>query len=504
MNADTWGEAAALFHQALEQPPAGREAFLDAACRERAGLRREVASLLAAHERSAGFLDQPPAVAATLTGIFDAPVSLLGQQLGPYRILHVLGVGGMGVVYAAEDTRLGRRVALKALPGRFTMDEARRARLRREARAAAGLNHPGIATVYALEEFDGRLYIAGEYLTGETLREEGRRGPLPLPRLVETAAAIAAALDAAHTAGLVHRDLKPENVMRVDHDDAIPAAVKLLDFGLAQARDAATGADAKGDGALLGTPGYMSPEQLLGQPVDARSDHFALGVLLHELATGRHPFATGDPATTIARVLTAEPEPLAGRPPFESGTGAAFASVVERCLRKDASARFPTTRDLVSALRALHTGATLTDVIPPPVAPAPIAKAVFWWQFHQLASSLFASALVVLLWFTARTIPTAGRAAFAAGLVAAIVAVTMRLHNWFTRRAFPGLWTAQFHRTRRWVRWGDRIEAAVLIACGLAALWESAGLGAGAVGGGVLLLLASDVIEPVTTSAAAG
>ncbi|MGE0394697.1 MAG: serine/threonine-protein kinase [Vicinamibacterales bacterium] len=502
MNANTWADATDLFHRALERPSDQRDAFLDTACAGRAALRHEVASLLAAHERSADFLEQPPAATATLTGIFEAPASLVGRTLGPYRVLYVLGAGGMGVVYAAEDTTLGRRVALKALPGRFTMDASRRARLRQEARAAAALNHPAIATVYALEEFEGRLYIAGEYLTGETLRDELRRGPLALPRLLETAIAIAGALEAAHAAGIIHRDLKPENVMRTATGDGA-GTVKLLDFGLAQARDAAAGTALQTDGALLGTPGYMSPEQLLGQPLDVRSDHFALGVMLYELATGRHPFATADAATTIARVLTAEPAPLTGRSPFDAATGANLAAVIDRCLRKDASARFDTTRELAERLRAIRSGPLPPDTEAVTAPRVPAARAMFWWQFHQLASSAFASLLVVLLWFAARALPpVAGRVAFVAGLVAAIVTVTMRLHHWFTRRSFPDLWTAQFQRTRRWVQWADRLESAVLVASGLAAIWHAPEFGAGTIGGGVILLLASEVIEPITTAAA--
>ena len=199
------------------------------------------------------------------------------ERIGHYLIRGVLGEGGMGVVYLAEDSRLGRTVALKAVAPQYVGDPARRERLRREARAAASLQHPGIATVFALEEIDDHLYIAGEYVPGETLRDELARGPLTPARAVETMLAIARALAVAHERGVIHRDLKPENLMRTPAGD-----MKILDFGLARVHDpVSTDATLSAEGSVLGTPAYMSPEQIRGKTVDGRADLFALGVVLY-------------------------------------------------------------------------------------------------------------------------------------------------------------------------------------------------------------------------------
>ena len=208
-----------------------------------------------------------------------------GTDIGPYRIVEEIGRGGMGVVYDAEDTRLRRTVALKALPAEYARDPVRRERLTREARAAAALTHPSIATIYALEEHDGSLYLVSELVRGQTLRDELARGPLPPERLLPTLIELASGLAAAHAAGIVHRDFKPENIVR-----CLDGRVKILDFGLA--RLAANETRLTQTGTALGTPGYMPPEQLAGQDVDARTDVFAFGVV--GVGTGhRRPSARG-------------------------------------------------------------------------------------------------------------------------------------------------------------------------------------------------------------------
>ena len=276
---------------------------------------------------------------------------LVGQRLGHYQIRRLLGEGGMGIVYLADDTRLAREVALKAVRAQFADDPVRRARLEREAQAAAALTHPGIATVYALEEFDGRLFISSEYVAGETLRTELGRGPLSGTRLLETAIGIAQPLAAAHARGLVHRDLKPENVIRTPE-----GAIKILDFGLARLQDRQSRDQAiTTQGTLLGTPAYMSPEQIRATDVDFRSDLFSFGIVVYELATGVNPFAGGDPASTIARILEVEPARLAERVPVSSANTAglgALTRVVTTCLQKDRNARYQSTRELEAALDA--------------------------------------------------------------------------------------------------------------------------------------------------------
>jgi serine/threonine protein kinase len=328
-----WRTVTDLFHRALERQPAERPSCLAAACADRQDLLDEVTSLLAAHARAGEFIERPATVVAA--------EALVGQSVGHYRIARVLGTGGMGVVYEAEDTRLGRTVALKALAPQYTADAGRRERLRREARAAATLNHPAIATVHAFEEIDADVFIVSEFVPGETLRDELAQGALAPIRVRDTGTAIARGLAAAHARGIVHRDLKPENVMRTPE-----GSIKILDFGLARFRDAAAGPALTGDDAMLGTPAYMSPEQIRREPLDARSDLFALGVLLHELLTGRHPFPAPDPAAQLARILEADPAPLPDVVP------PALASVVRRCLRKHPAERPESAQAVIDALQS--------------------------------------------------------------------------------------------------------------------------------------------------------
>ena len=393
MDPERWRQVGELFHRALEHDAEGRSRFLDEACGGDAGLRAEVDSLLAHHDDGAPpAVPTPPEVVPTPSEVVPSPVGsrafpvrgrtapsevgpsppevvptppedaaggdeaggaglTAGRRLGPYRIMRKLGEGGMGVVHLAEDTRLGRRVAIKALPPRFIRDERRRRRLRREARAAASLTHPGIATVYALEEFDGALCIVSEYVAGETLRQELAAGPLPPADLLDTAVAIARALAAAHEGNVLHRDLKPENVIRVRDSGIEDAGVKIVDFGLARFGDpeagAASATQLTAPGAMLGTPGYMAPEQIRGEPVDFRADIFAFGVLLFELATGSHPFTSATPVSTVARVLESTPPDLRQLAP---ACPAALAAVIGRCLQKDPAQRYAATRDLVDDL----------------------------------------------------------------------------------------------------------------------------------------------------------
>ena len=285
---DRWQRVSALFHRALALPPAEREAFVRASG-EPTDIQDDVLGLLAAHDdESNGFLEPP----ALLTE---------GAEVGPYRVERILGRGGMGVVYLARDTRLHRPVALKALPPHLFRDDRMRARLKQEARAAAALSHPSIATIYALEEIGDQIFIASEFLEGRTLRREFESGPLSAARALDMARSIAAGLQHAHERGIVHRDLKPENIMVT-----VTGAVKILDFGLAQFEDPSVTRLTEA-GVIAGTPPYMAPEQLLGKQTSARTDQFAFGVMLYEMLTGRHPFGSSLPEI-LAKVLTAYPE----------------------------------------------------------------------------------------------------------------------------------------------------------------------------------------------------
>lgn len=259
-----WSRVEALFAAAVALPPAERAAFV-ASSDAPEELRNEVLSLLASHDEAGDFLEKPPPDETpgleTPTAEAEAEPPLLpeGVLIGQYRIGQLLGAGGMGVVYEAYDTRLHRRVAVKSLSPRFSREARQRERLKQEARAAAALTHPGIATVYALEEFDSQLFIISEYLDGETLRLILERKRMPAGTAVATGLEIARAMAAAHERGIVHRDLKPENIICTSG-----GALKILDFGLAQfegpARDLVSMSRITEPGLVAGTPPYMAPE----------------------------------------------------------------------------------------------------------------------------------------------------------------------------------------------------------------------------------------------------
>lgn len=347
MDAERWRRVNDLFHAALERDPGGRDDFLAEACAGDEALRAEVASLLRLRS-GPGVVDRP-AVEADPGLLAAAGDPLIGRRLGPYEVAALLGRGGMGVVYLGHDTRLRRPVAIKALSPAFTHDGRMRARLRREAMAAAALSHPGVATVFALEEFEEQLYLVQEFVPGRTLRAvmNERGGRMAAAEIVAVALDVARALAAAHAHGVLHRDLKPENVLRTPD-----GGIKVVDFGLARFEPGAGGGNAETltrPGALPGTPAYMAPEALRGDPLDARADQFSFGVLLYELLTGEHPFGGAGDAGTVARILEAEP-PAPGpagpeRPP-------ALVRVVTTCLARAPRGRYPTTAALVSALEA--------------------------------------------------------------------------------------------------------------------------------------------------------
>jgi hypothetical protein len=278
-----------------------------------------------------------------------------GVRLGPYDVLSRLGAGGMGEVWRARDARLQRDVAVKVLPSELSTDAGRLKRFEKEARSASALNHPNIVTIYDIGQSDSVSYIAMELVEGKTLRELLFAGPLPIKRVLSIAAQVAEGLARAHEAGIVHRDLKPENVM-VTKD----GLVKILDFGLAKLTY--TGADSgegtniptetgTGAGVVLGTVGYMSPEQAGGQPVDFRSDQFSFGSILYELLTGRRAFQKKSGAQTLAAIIEQEPEPIAALNPQTPGP---LRWIVERGLAKDPEERYGTTRDLARELATVR------------------------------------------------------------------------------------------------------------------------------------------------------
>ncbi|MGQ0736198.1 MAG: serine/threonine-protein kinase [Acidobacteriota bacterium] len=537
-----WERIGFLFEQAVALPTTARAPFIEQSG-EPDDIKSDVRSLIDAHERAGEFMvqpaaaDHPGAVEAAAADFIALPPPLEpGHSIGAYRIVRLVGRGGMGVVYEALDTRLNRRVAVKCLSPDLAGEERQRQRLRQEARAAALLSHPGIAMVFALEEVDDQVYIVSEFLDGETLRAEITRGRSTPKAAAATALAIAQALCAAHERGIVHRDLKPENVMRTGE-----GALKVLDFGLALfdegVHEGLSRTRWTQTGMVAGTPPYMSPEQLLGRETDFRADHFALGVMLYELTTGRHPFGGRSMPSVIAHILATDPPPAQ-----PSVLPLPHWAVIQRCLQKDPAARFPSSRDLVAALqdlaaasatprkpdvttqrRAPRTPAVLPHRTAPPApdapphrttphqpgAPAvpvapdvPLSSAMWWWRFHQIAISIAYSAMVVPAWTLRGPLGRGGLAFFFSLLAAAVVAVTLRLHLVFSARVYPEDLPAQLEDLRRWLRAADLTFASLLVVAGVTLSADHAAWSALLVAVGVGSAVAFLVIEPATTRAA--
>jgi serine/threonine protein kinase/tetratricopeptide (TPR) repeat protein len=311
------------------------------------------------------------------------------QQLGRFRIIGRLGSGGMGVVYRAVDEQLHREVALKVLPASIATDGERRRRLLREARAAAAVTHPNIATVYEAGEVDGRVFVAMELIEGETLRARIERGPLAIDDALKFARQLLTALARAHDKGLVHRDLKPENVM-IDVD----GNVKVLDFGLAKLREpiapavtpgtpsrAETALSPTEDGRVIGTPGYMAPEQSRSPAVDARADLFSFGVIFHEMLAGVRPFTGATAFDVMVAIARDEPEPLeASRPEVHAN----IVAVVKRCLRKAATERFTTAGAALAAIEDQASSAPMTRT----VQRRWVLRPRLWWAVATLAAGV--------------------------------------------------------------------------------------------------------------------
>jgi serine/threonine-protein kinase len=344
-----------IFQSAADHSPDERAAYLDEVCNGDTQLRREVESMISSYERAGSFMDKP-AIAIDAHVLREAGTNAqVGQQIGHYTILKEIGRGGMGEVYLAEDTALGRRIALKVLPAFFTRDDQRVRRFQQEARAASALNHPNILTIHEIGNIGSTYFIATEFIEGQTLRDRVCESPVRLPEVLEIATQTASALTAAHQAGLVHRDIKPENIMlRPD------GLVKVLDFGLVKLTEeendletaplTRTTVDTNA-GMVMGTASYMSPEQARGSAVDGRTDIWSLGVVLYELIAARLPFEGSNTNQILASILSdKEPLPLVR---VASGVPAELARIVEKALSKNRDERYQTSKDMLLDLKKL-------------------------------------------------------------------------------------------------------------------------------------------------------
>ncbi len=347
-----------LYHAALAREPGERSGYLEHACAGDESLRREVESLLAYEDVAADFLEMPAVQPALTAGgqTEAAELVMIGRQIGPYKVLSLIGAGGMGEVYRAYDQRLNRDVAIKVLPARSLADNDRRRRFVQEAQAASALNHPNIITIYEIESDQGRDLIVMEYVRGKSLDALIPRHGMRLTEVLRIAIPVADALAAAHARGIIHRDLKPANVV-VGTD----GAVKVLDFGLAKLiRSESTpegetltqGADAglSVPGPIAGTAAYMSPEQATGGKMDARSDIFSFGTMLYEMVTGVRPFVGSSTSDTLSAVIRAQPKPptaVAANLPTD------LEKIIHRCLRKEPERRFQHIGDVKVGLQEI-------------------------------------------------------------------------------------------------------------------------------------------------------
>jgi len=399
MSSDRWKQIEEAYHGARDLSGEERSRFLDQRCGSDQALREQIERLLAQDENVSGFLNRPAIEFATELRSVANVAPLTGRRIGVYEVLEHIGSGGMGEVYRARDTKLNRDVALKVLPPAVAFDKSRVARFTREAQVLASLNHPNIAAIYGLEESDGVQALVLELVDGPTVADRIARGPIPLDEALSIARQVADALETAHELGIIHRDLKPANIkLRPD------GTVKVLDFGLAKAIASATEADTLPTnsppvtmpGIVLGTPGYMSPEQTKGQSADKRADVWAFGCVLFEMLSGKRAFAGDHLTDTFAAVLRDEPKWGALPPSMPEPIRA----LIEGCLQKDPRERVPnlsTARFLLGAKRFNRAGGAVAT--PPPL----------WKRAGLVAAAAVAGAIIgglAVLWKTTYVSPT--------------------------------------------------------------------------------------------------
>jgi tRNA A-37 threonylcarbamoyl transferase component Bud32 len=474
-----------LFEAAMDRPPSDGCLWIQLQAADDPEVLAEALSLFDHHTHAGAFLTKP--IGDRMADLFDDDVRFEpGAVIGSYTVSREIGRGGFSRVYLATDARLKREVALKALRPSLTRDPVQRERLRREAQAAAGLTHPGICTIYAFEEINDDVFIISEYIEGHSLREDikGQRRP-SVATLIESGRELAEALASAHAKGITHRDLKPENVMRTRE-----GRLKILDFGLALVDGSAAGGEALPrmtvDGAVMGTPGYMAPEQLKGGTIDARTDIFSFGVLLYEYASGVHPFDGETDMDRMARVLESEPRAIRELRP-DLPERASFA--ISRCLRKKPAERFSAVTDVVPALSASD-------------HPVSSTRAVEWWRNHQLivlAMYFLASASA---WQIKEWQHGPADTAFVAIAVMSTIVGIFRGHLLFTERMNPSGFRAELRRAQAVTLAVDLLIAAVVAAVGAQLATTRPLAGTLTIALAIGIAFTRLVIEPTTTRAA--
>ena len=358
MTPEQWQKVEAVLQEAIDRPPQDRDSFLDAACAGDRQLLDEATSLVNAYNEAGDFIEQPAISRDAHILVGGDIADKIGHEIGPYKIVRQLGGGGMGEVYLAQDARLDRLVALKILPAYFASDDARLRRFQREAKAVSALNHPNILTIHEVGEAAGIRYIATEFIDGATIRQLLAKQELSLDEILDTAEQVCSALVAAHVAGIVHRDIKPENIMR-----RADGLVKILDFGIAKLMEPATPDEDEAQiengthteaGLLLGTIGYMSPEQARGLPVDERTDIWSLGVVVYEMLAQRLPFTGATRMDTIVAILHRDPEPLSEVAGDQYNISTLLDQTINSCLRKEMTDRLGSASELLGELKRVR------------------------------------------------------------------------------------------------------------------------------------------------------
>lgn len=390
MTGERWQALTRIFTDARALAPSERAAFVARECGADTGLRAEAMALLTADEASGEFLREPAFERLARSIAANGWTARAGQRIGPYKIVRMLGAGGGGEVWRARDERLDRDVALKFLLPHWSANAERLRRFVAEARAVGALNDANILTVHDVGEHEGVPYLVAECLEGETLRARLAHGALPAPLATRIALAIARALAAAHARGIVHRDLKPENVF-VCSD----GRVKVLDFGLAELRAPMSGAETADTRLVVGTAAYLAPEQVRGEPADARSDLYALGIVLYEALTGAHPFRGASTFETLHAIVARDPAPFTAH---ASSVPDALERITQRLLAKPRDARFQSAADLAWALEHLTSRAATYS------AAAPRRAAAAWLAVPALLAAAAAG-----VWLATSGAPPAPR-----------------------------------------------------------------------------------------------